>query len=238
MPRRTIRDFGYSLGFVLASAQRVNIATATAILASRVNSSVVLWMKSTCLPDPTNIPALYSERASTGNDIWKLEIVNGTKALRFTHRDDAGTLDSKTNASGISVVNGKWHMVTLTKAGTAINLYVDTVLDLSATLTGSDTMTNSIYPIVGGDQHDATCLYTGLIDEVSLWTRTLSISEIQDLYYNGDTVNHANLVGLYHFDEGSGTTTADATGTRVAATLVNTPTWSTDVFIKPRQAAL
>src|SRR4051812_46646471 len=115
MPRLQLRDFGTCLRFALSNTAFVRFKTSK-ILCNQVNASVAMWVKTSRLPAGSVIPALYVERAGSGNDIWKLEVTT-TRSLRFTHRDDAGTLTQLTNTTGLQVANGKWHHVAVTKAG-------------------------------------------------------------------------------------------------------------------------
>lgn len=238
MPRFTVRDNGTSLNFIKASSQFVRLKTSK-LISDQTNATVVMWIKSNQVPPASNqLPALYCERAGSGNDIWKLEILNTSKALRFTHRDDASTLDQITNTTGINVVDNRWHQVVLTKSGTAITIYVDTQVDKAGTLTGTDTLTDASQQVqLGEDVRDANSYYNGLMDEVMIFTRALSAQEIADLYYTGTTANLANLVGYYKFDEGSGTAAIDSSGTQANASISGGNTYSTDVHFKARQAA-
>ena len=68
---------------------------------------------------------------------------------------------------------------------------------------------------------------------MSVFTRVVPIGELyianqQPINLTGST----GLVGYWKFDEGSGTSAADSSGTGNTGTLNNTPTWSTDVPYK------
>ena len=71
---------------------------------------------------------------------------------------------------------------------------------------------------------------TGLIDEVALWKRALSESEVSDLYSNGVPAASTlgiDLLGYWPMDEGSGDVAADATGNNNAQ-LYNEVEWLDD----------
>ena len=73
----------------------------------------------------------------------------------------------------------------------------------------------------------------GYIDEVALYSSSLSQSEVTDIYNSGtpdDRSNDSNLLGYWRMEEGSGTTVADLSGNSNTATLTNGTTFST---IKP-----
>ena len=91
-----------------------------------------------------------------------------------------------------------------------------------------------------GGRGDGSGFNDCLIDEVALWDNTLSESEITEIYNSGTgfnaTVNSgnytssSNLRGYWKFDEGSGTTAADASSNNNTGT-INGATWSTDTPI-------
>jgi len=73
--------------------------------------------------------------------------------------------------------------------------------------------------------------FRGVIDEVRIYNRVLSESEINE-HYQGIYNNEANLIGLWHFDEGSGQVVSDSSNYGNNGSLgstnisdVNDPTW-------------
>lgn len=107
--------------------------------------------------------------------------------------------------------NGNWHMMTVTVDVTnnEINLYVDTTVYSAAvtgTLTAQDVDTFQLMSS-GAYHFDAT------IQEVSMWDRILSATDISNLYQNnlphqGDISKSpwdSGLVYAWHLDEGTGT---------------------------------
>ena len=68
----------------------------------------------------------------------------------------------------------------------------------------------------------------GKIDEVSVWSRSLSDSEIQSHMLTSPISGEEGLVGYWNFNEGEGTTLYDLTGNANHGT-INGATWSTDV---------
>ena len=120
------------------------------------------------------------------------------------------------------VLDGKWHHVAVTYAQGAvwdttdlsIFMYIDGVKQyISATpnTAVSDTK-DSVDLTIGCNPHPFANLraFSGLIDEVRIWSVALSEAEINA---NKDTeldpTQHATLVNYYRFNEGKGTTTKD-----------------------------
>ncbi|MDQ5961468.1 MAG: hypothetical protein QG581_389, partial [Patescibacteria group bacterium] len=90
--------------------------------------------------------------------------------------------------------------------------------------------------LVGGPNR----FFDGAIDDVRVYNRALSASEISDLYQMGGVKENTSalqpqgignlnsgLTGYWKFDDGSGSTAADSSGNANTGTLVNTPTWTT-----------
>ena len=77
--------------------------------------------------------------------------------------------------------------------------------------------------------------FAGELDEVAMWHRALSSTEIATLYGGGvgyyittsSGPGTSGLTALWHFDEGTGTTTSDATTNGHTGTLKGgpLPTW-------------
>ncbi len=67
--------------------------------------------------------------------------------------------------------------------------------------------------IMGFSNHGNTEYLLGEQDDVRIYNRTLTQEEIRENMYNKLTGNEPNLVGYWNFNEGSGNTLSDLTGT-------------------------
>jgi hypothetical protein len=99
---------------------------------------------------------------------------------------DASTWQPVYGGAGVS--DNVWHHVALTKAGSAINLYVDANPD------GSGSITNTITPTdltIGAVDYLSTLqhFFNGVIDDVRLYNRALDASEIADLHSGSGTTS-------------------------------------------------
>lgn len=78
--------------------------------------------------------------------------------------------------------DNQWHYLLIQRDGTTLRYYVDTVLLDVETLAGDIT---SNADLLIGTSNDFLGFYVGLIDEIELYNRALSTSEIQSLYNAG-----------------------------------------------------
>lgn len=178
-----------------------------AILSGLKNLTIFAKINPNQLPSAgvTGSWTIYGERASSGNDILKLELGNAgvggssVGALRLVYRDDAGTLNRFGTGTTVPSIN-VWHDVALVKLGTTVNFYIDGVFISTNTLTASDTFTNAnIQSRIAGDVADSLGNFPGLISEVLLWTRGLNSQEIKDLYSNPWLMySQPNLLNSYN----------------------------------------
>ena len=87
------------------------------------------------------------------------------------------------NATSAGTVNdGAWHMITLMHDGNDLKIYIDGLLDgsnIGAGATMDTDPANYVFgyrPATNGERYD------GLLDEVGMWNKALSTTEISDLY--------------------------------------------------------
>ena len=176
-----------------------------------------------------------------------LLVSNKLRWVRFNSAGTGYTIDTVDTYN-----DNAWHHVVVTnKTSGTIDIYVDgTALTLgtgtgnytNVTSSGNSgiTMNNAAVGINMGYFAATTSQYfDGLIDEVAIWDDVLTSSEVTAIYNNGaptdlttDAGNYAssaNLQGHWRMEEGSGTSVADSSSNSNAATLNNSPTFSTTV---------
>ncbi len=130
--------------------------------------------------------------------------------------------------------SGKWqHLAVVLKTSSpTINAYRDGVLlqSTNPTLGAHDLSSNTFR--LGHDSHDVTRTYKGLMDEVRIWSvdKTADITN-QSYRCSPSLSNTTGLLLHYKFDEGTGTTTANSSGTTHDGTLTNSPTWVTSTIL-------
>ncbi len=184
--------------------------------------SVSLWMKSSQSSGNKTLIGKYDNTVPGSS--WMMWS-SGTAIIFYTNPGSA-------NLTGVAnVFNDVWHHVVVTYNGVTKTIYVDGALDNSVAYSGalnSNTTSVKIGSSVGiGD-------YLGQIDDVRIYNRVLSASEVKALY-NGSkatVLNKTNktnlrdgLVGYWTFDGKDiyDTTALDSSGNNNKGTLAQGP---------------
>jgi hypothetical protein len=123
-----------------------------------------------------------------------------------------------------TVSENTWTHVAITLDAGILTFYVNGVAAGTASVTFSqDALEMNI-----GRQQPTYCIcnhFNGSMDELRLWNIVRTPAQMLTNMNSTIPTNSTGLVAYYKFDEGSGTTTADATGNGNNGTLVNSPTW-------------
>src|SRR3989338_4371857 len=144
------------------------------------NWSLALWVKT----EQSDGGLFCHDSASAvgcGGDFYSLEIIGGNAVAKF----DAGGLTARATST-TTVNDGKWHHLVLVRsAPKVVNIYVDGVFEDSYDYSGSGgTLVNPSRTLTIGALDGANFI-NGLIDEVRIYNRALSATEIQALYKSG-----------------------------------------------------
>jgi hypothetical protein len=118
----------------------------------------------------------------------------------------------------------RWYSIAASYDGTYMRLFIDGALVTSSALTGN--VETSSRPLYIGSVEGADDIFNGFVDEVRVSDvvryRTPYTSSLQPF------ATDQNTVGLWHFDEGAGSTAADSSGRGNNGSLLNGVGWSTD----------
>jgi len=176
-------------------------------------STMSLWLKTS---------------TSCGGDLCRILDIEGEKRIGL-HADDS----DKVSCVGSSiadrifgtsnVVDGNWHMVTCVFNDTHSTIYVDGLLENTTEIYVGSAVTDRSTTIGAG--YDGGNGYTGIVDEVYIWNRSITADNVLDLYYytqptsisnntytssnisvDNDVINHdivvqcrENLLGTYEW---------------------------------------
>lgn len=125
--------------------------------------------------------AIYAERTSSG-PIWKLDSMgsgdgNYSNSISFVHRDNSNTL-TFVSAPGLSINDGKWHTIAVTKELRRIRLYYDGIQVRTRLLNGTDNVT-ATFGSLFRDTVGLTSKLTGQCGSMHSFNRTLTAAEVQ-----------------------------------------------------------
>jgi hypothetical protein len=156
------------------------------------NFTIDCWVNTT---STRTEEAFLGKRATcdASNPYWDIRIGSGTTQLPPTGffriefcsgGDVAPFYINSTN----SINDGLWHHFALTRQGATMSLYLDGLLNTNYNYGSINNLTNG-QPMIAGTSvcqtHDSTLPYSGALDELDLWNRALSASEIAAIYNAG-----------------------------------------------------
>jgi len=176
--------------------------------------------------------SFFMKRDSSGNAGWSSHIYdsNGRMRVSITRLSGLNRITSN-NAINTNV----WQHVVFTWSGGTlaanIKIYIngkETTYSYTEDING--TLDNdSANPLTIGGESDGGSPFPGLIDDVRVYNRALSATEVQALYKSGVAKfappTDKGLVGYWSMNEGTGTVAGDGSGNGNRGTLTNGPTW-------------
>ena len=164
--------------------------TAGNVLSPTTHVSVAVWVK----PNGVGKGMIVGKGSYTTPSHQAYGLSCNTGKVSFTVDAGGGSgMDDFTLTGNISISDGSWHFVTATwdkNAGTNNQkIYVDGVLDRQQT-TPVLSLATPDWPLeIGGLGAEAcpgtSCSFSGLIDEVAIYNRALTVDEIQRTYLAG-----------------------------------------------------
>jgi RHS repeat-associated protein len=175
------------------STSKINIG---AVASGTVNLSVGAWVKTT---------SSYQEWIIGQNDVgpmngqWAFGILSG-KVFFYTEGGGSG---NGLISGNISVNDGTWHYVGASQNGATYSIYVDGVLDVQKTSGAPVSYDPTLAAGIGYDRREAAYYFNGDIDELGVWSTTLSNLDFLTLY-------NAGIGYVYPYSAGSLATTTYA----------------------------
>ncbi|MES2645863.1 MAG: LamG-like jellyroll fold domain-containing protein [Bacteroidota bacterium] len=202
---------GYALSFVKTSSQYVSVPHS-----SSINLGATFTMEAF-----VNYTGSNSTIIDKGDYdfLWSLDANTNGGKMGFSNK----SLNSWVYSTGTVPVGIQTH-VAITLSGGILTFYINGVASGSAPVPFSQD--NGEMNI--GRQQPSGCkcnFFSGMMDEVRLWNVLRTPAQIQANMTIPVAPNSPGLVAYYKFDEGTGITTADATGNGNTGTLINGPSW-------------
>lgn len=174
-------------GFNGTTSQITNTSTFSTIIS---DMSMSFWVNTSQVPSGFNQVFIKWQAASNAQFIAYLG--SSTANMTFLAIDSVGNTGA-TSAGSLS--DGKWHHVVMTKAANLLSIYVDGIFIAS---NGTTTFTgnyNNLITYFGFD--GGTRFFTGNLDEIGLWSRALSASEVTNLFNNGTGLAYPFGSGIF-----------------------------------------
>lgn len=181
------------------TTSKIVITDATSLKPSG-SFSVNMWVK---ILNNTGLQMLfqsYSQNTNTAGFYVDLES-NGT--IAFLSAKNSGTtvdVDYKAVLSSGVVDNGSFHMVTAVYGGSNLKVYIDGSLDAtSGAWANAPAYAATNYVRIGTKNNSGTdgSFYAGAIDEIGLWSKELSTTEITQLYNGGAGLPYAQFISSF-----------------------------------------
>ncbi|QUE52573.1 tandem-95 repeat protein [Luteolibacter ambystomatis] len=174
--------------------------------------TVGAWVK---IAPGSGTGVIIQQRDATGsgyNGEYGLQVLsNGT--VEFYIYNNGYQFDIVTPATYGLVNDNQWHHVAATRSGTTGTVYVDG--NPLATASGTaKSLVSTITMSIGWDQRDNNRRFKGLLDEVRLYTRALSASELNGLH-DGLIANRAPAFTASSFTMGNATVGSAYSGSLV-----------------------
>jgi uncharacterized repeat protein (TIGR02543 family) len=187
--------------------------------------TVEFWMRTTATDHES---VIEKWPVCTHSSMWSIRIGSiapwsGPGRLEAAISSDTGGSDLNAISAGRAINDGLFHHVALVRQGTNLVFYIDGVLDVETNvMSGSVSRINNTADLVMGRSVcvgvDGTTPFTGQMDEVSIYNRALSDSEIQAIYNAGGAGKCApppppsSALAHWKFDETTGTVAQDSAG--------------------------
>jgi len=177
--------------------------------------TISAWVK-TAQGNNRTIVGNYQLGSSPWNGTCFTLGANGSNigALSFWNNSNAGSWMYGT----VRVDDDTWHHVVVVRRGFTIEFYVDGVLDVIRTFSGSTQVNGDDKLSIGSDTDGSSRRFLGLIDDVRIYDHAISIKEIKEL-------TKAEVLHLKFDYEND---LSDSSGQDYVASFGGTaPTWST-----------
>lgn len=180
------------------SGQYVDVKTAKPLDVSAGDFSVDAWVYFNAIGgnDQSIVDKMFNSGFNQNPDGWRL-LLQADDMFWFclgNGGNGCSPPDSTTVTSTTSAAAGTWYFVAATKTSTEISMYVNGNLENTTSL-GAFTDTNKADLLIGANKGQGSYL-NGSVDEVELFNRALTPSEISAIYNAGHTGKCKVLVGL------------------------------------------
>lgn len=188
--------FNYSI-----SGATYLVTTSSSRLHNQYNFSVNVWVNTTTLVNGQTILGTTGEMGGLNTFEWYLWGGAGTTGagprVEYVHNKGSNQQwEATVSTAGKDFVQGDWQMITIMNNQSGGYLYLNGVYIASDTNTEGLYLTDGgIYIGTGGTIRTGGNRYlNGIIDEFAYWNRSLTQSEITQLYNGGDGITYRDYL--------------------------------------------
>ena len=169
------------------------------------NGTICLWMRSAgndANSSPgSSVADLFGRVAGSSANGFLIGLNDDGSLLYYTPENQG---QNNGNTSTAKVADNKWHLITVTfdsgnSGGVAV--YVDGALDLTNNNNVSWSWPAGKQIELGYSSDSTIRDFDGQLDDVRIYSRILTASEIASVYNTGALIDNANLQARYNFDK-------------------------------------
>lgn len=179
--------------------------------------TIMLWVRWDTNPQLgnrwANMATINSTNSPDDGVFWMQHNSDNSKfEFALTTLNSSGNKVRNMIFSTTAPQQGSWYHLAAVYTGTAMILYVNGVAEATTNKTGNVNTMQSQYNFTLGAWAQSNNNYRkfhGSIDEMSVWTRALTLEEIQSYKNRQLNGTESNLVAYWRFDETSGSTIYD-----------------------------
>ncbi len=175
-------------------------ANGSALIANASGISLSLWVNpETLVSGYPDFGGMAGFRNESNCDFYLLQLNSNNVEARL--RNSSGTVYTITYNSGMNM--NAWNHFVLVFNGSTLKLYHDGIQVSSISASGSITSTTTPFNIGYVPFGGANFHFDGSVEDVGLWDKALSATEVNNLYTGcGYDLSAANLKAAYEFNQG------------------------------------
>lgn len=162
--------------------------------------SYSFWMKPAAAPPSNDDYRLFEQQnTSSSKTAYRLIIKDqsGTKKITFNRlRMNVANDDVEVNQT---FTNGVWYHICYTYDGTTMRGYVNGLEVGNNTGSGNGNLATGYNAgtHIGADNGGSGQAFDGMIDEIGVWSRALTPTEVSQLYRGGSGISYPFLIGPF-----------------------------------------
>lgn len=192
--------------------------------------TVTAWVQTSQTNGWSGIVTKFDETSVNG---WQLSLLNGSVRAQYVVAGNR-FVGGSTGLNGGFVADGQWHHLAFVVDDSGGRLQIDGALRAAQAWVGNAGKVTATRNLLLG-AGPGLALFSGKLDEVSVWSRALSASEIALSRQHNLIGKEAELQAYFRLSEGTGNRTFNSaqSGFGLVGTLLGDPAWVAGVLLGP-----